>query len=151
MKVHVLSSKKGKHAALHQDNKRLLWKGFDEASCGTNRPEETEIDWSRSVGASWCCFLTGSPNVTFLHVLALTSPLAPMLWTAFCFYCGVLITKWLNPAKLNVLLAFFHWEISFLERNGEGAMLGIRLLVCLHEALTGVMAGWCTKKCNVVF
>lgn len=81
---------------------------------------------------------TGFPIVTFLHMLTLTFSLAPMFWTAFCFCCGVLVTKWLNPAKLHVLIAFFHWELNFLERNGESAMLGIRLLACLHEQ---VMAG----------
>lgn len=83
-------------------------------------------------------FLTDSPIVTFLHMLTLTSPLAPMLWTTFCFHCGVLITKWLNPARLHVLFAVFPWEMSFLERNSEGAMLGMRLLVCLHkQAMAG--------------
>lgn len=95
--------------------------------------------------------LLDSPIVTFLHMLTLTSHLPPMLGMAFCFHCGVLITEWLYPARLNVLLAFFPWEMNFLERNGEGAVLGVRLLICLHEGLTGVMAGWCTKKYNVFF
>lgn len=101
-----------------------------------SRPE-TQIGWSQSIGAS-SCFLTDSPIVTFLHMQTLTSPLAAMLSTDFCFLCGVLITKWFNPPRLHVPLAFFYWEMNFLEGNGEGTMLGIRLLVCLHEQ---VMAG----------
>ena len=50
----------------------------------------------------------------------------------------MLITEWLNPARLNVSLAFFHSEISFLERNGEAVVLGIRVLIYLHGSLAVV-------------
>lgn len=34
--------------------KRVLWKGFAKASSDISRPEETQVGWSQSIGASWC-------------------------------------------------------------------------------------------------
>lgn len=85
--------------------------------------------------------LLDSPVVIFLYMLTLTSPLVPMLGTAFCFQCGVLITKWLNPNGLtqqDYMHCLLSFPVTFLEKNGEATVLGIRLLACLHDQ---VMAG----------
>jgi len=49
-----------------------------------------------------------------------------------------LLPDGLTRRDFNVLLACFHSKVSFLERNGEAVVLGIRVQVYLHGALAVV-------------